>query len=165
MQNALGRAHIWLYRLTGNEEDGRRGRALLTFLRNRIRHEGGAYVWSYWPPLDGPGTSFEDISHGAINVDFMCLGARLGLVFGEEDVVRLRRTLLQKVMISGTPRDTVGGTGTTGRHAGQIGRWLALAEGDREVWERVRGYLDAHRPGPSSTGLLTVAGLLRHRPR
>lgn len=165
MQNALGRSYVWLRRLTGKEEYGRRARALLTFLKNRLRRDGDAYVWSYWPPLDGPGAGFEDISHGAINVDFACLGAGRGWVFEAKDIERLRRTLLGKVMASRIPTDTVGGTGTTGKYAGQIGRWLALAEGDAATWRRIRAYFDVHRPGPTATGLLDLAQLLQRRPR
>jgi len=165
MQNALGRSYVWLSRLTGEKEYARRARALLTFLENRLRRVGDAYVWSYWPPLGGPGTGFEDISHGAINVDFACLGADRGWVFTAKDVERLRRTLLGKVLAKKTPADTVGGTGTTGRYAGQIGRWLSLAEGHPAAWKRIRAWFDAHRPGPTSTGLLDVAQLLRYRPR
>ena len=61
--------------------------------------------------------------------------------------------------------DDVGGKGTTGRYAPQIGRWLALAEGDPEVWRRVKAYFDRSRPQPTPTGLLSVANLLRRRPR
>ena len=63
------------------------------------------------------------------------------------------------------PSDNVAGTGRTGRYAGQIGRWLALAEGDRETWERIRAWFDDHRPQPGGTGLLSFASLLRYRPR
>ena len=101
----------------------------------------------------------------AISVDCFCLGAKRKWVFQKNDVERLRRTLLTKVMAGDTPADTVDGKGTTGKYASQIGRGLALAEGDPAVWNRVRAFFENQRPGDAPTGLLSLAELLRYRPR
>jgi hypothetical protein len=159
-QNALGRSYVWLYRLTGEEEYRRRAKALLRYFKNRLRRDGGAYVWSY-----SGDAGFEDVSHAAINVDFACLGASCGWVFDARDRKRLRATLLDRVMKAGDPADTVGGGDAGGRYGRQVGRWLALAEGDAEVWNRVRGYFERHRPTTRASDLLVLAQLLRYRPR
>ena len=114
-QNALARAWIWLADATGDGKYVDRTRLLARFFKNRIRTTGeGAYVWEYWPPLDGPGTKFEDISHAAVNADFMVLCAERGIVFNAADLVRLEKTFLTCVLIAPDKlADTLeGGSGT-----------------------------------------------------
>ena len=69
-------------------------------------------VWAYWPPLEGPGDGFEDISHATINVDFMVLCFEHGIVFTREDLARLENTLLKRVLLADDRVcDTMGGGG------------------------------------------------------
>lgn len=111
MQNALARAWLAIDDATGKSHYRERARRLAQFMKNRMRTlEDGAAVWAYWPPLDGPGDSFEDISHASINVDFMVQCYEHGLVFTKEDLERVRNTLLQRVIQPDhRVTDTVGG--------------------------------------------------------
>jgi hypothetical protein len=138
-QNAPARAWIRIDDATGKNAHRERIQRLAHFLKNRLRTtEDGAYVWDYWAPLDGPGTGFEDISHAAINADFMVLCYERGIVFTQEDIARLERTLLTKVILGDDAiADNVGNTAGTNSFATQVLRWGRLARHSRAVCERL----------------------------
>ncbi|MBN1492468.1 MAG: hypothetical protein JXA69_21325 [Phycisphaerae bacterium] len=138
-QNALGCAWLFIDDATGKPQHRERIRRLAWFLKNRLRKaDDGAYLWAYWPPLDGVGQGFEDISHAAINVDFIVLCAERDIVFTGEDLVRLEKTLLAHVIRpDGSVANTVGGTGDPKNLAGQVLRWGRLATYCRGARERL----------------------------
>ena len=147
--NALGRALLSISRWPDAPAwAGERAKKLLRFFKSRLTYNRAtdSYDWSY---RAGRGRG-EDISHAAINVDFAALGARLGLVFDARDMVRFANTFLQA-------KDTVSGTGTTGRYAAQRPRWLALTRWDRRVYKSVAA---RYKPVPKSPTSLLATGLL-----
>lgn len=139
MQNALARAWLAIDDATGTPKYRERATRLAQFLKNRLRPmDDGAYVWAYWPPLEGPAESYEDISHAAINVDFMVRCYEHNLVFRSEDLARLEKTLLTRVLVADDRiSDTVGGGEkfNTYRSAGL--RWSRLARHSAAVRERL----------------------------
>lgn len=138
MQNALARAWIYIDDATGKPDHRDRIERLARFFKNRIREEpDGSLTWEYRPPLDGPGTKFEDISHGAINADFMVICCERGIVFGEQDLAGLTRTLLNRVIRSdGSIANNVGGSGSN-QYAAQVLRWGRLSLHNEAVRERL----------------------------
>jgi len=138
-QNAPARAWIRIDDATGKNAHRERVERLANFLKNRLRTtEDGAYVWDYWPPLDGPGKGFEDISHASINADFMVLCYEHGVVFTRGDIARLEKTLLTKVILSDDAvADNVGNTGGTNRFGAQVFHWGRLAKHSEAVRDRL----------------------------
>jgi len=128
MQNALARAWLAIDDATKTPKHRERVTRLARFLKNRLRPmDDGSYVWAYWPPLNGAGDSFEDISHAAINVDFMVLCYEHSIVFTRDDLARLEKTLLQRVLVADDRiSDTVGGGDKFNLYAASVLRWGRL---------------------------------------
>jgi hypothetical protein len=114
----------------------------------------GSYVWAYWPPLEGAADSFEDISHAAINVDFMVLCSEHGIVFTREDLARLEKTLLQRVLLADDRiSDTVGGGGSFNKHLPAVLQWGRLGRHFPEVRDRLIQFSRVPGLGRESTAL------------
>lgn len=155
MQNALARAWLAIDDATQTPKHRERVTRLAQFMKNRLRPtDDGAYVWAYWPPLDGKADSFEDISHASINVDFMVLGYEHGIVFTREDLTRIEKTLFKNVLLADDRvSDTVGGGSkfNTYRHA--VLRWGRLGRHFPDVRERLLQYSRLPDLGRESTAL------------
>ena len=128
MQNALARAWLAIDDAAGTPKHRERVSRLARFLKNRLRPmDDGTYVWAYWPPLEGKVDSFEDISHAAINVDFMVLCHEHGIVFTRDDLTRIERTLLKRVLLADDRvSDTVGGGDKFNKYRQAVLRWGRL---------------------------------------
>jgi len=128
MQNALARAWLAIDDATRTPKHRERVTQLARFLKNRLRPmEDGSYVWAYWPPLEGKSESFEDISHAAINIDFMVLCFEHGVVFTQEDIARLEKTLFTRVLLADDRiNDTVGGGNEFNKYRSAVLRWGRL---------------------------------------
>jgi len=142
MQNALARAWLAIDDAKPAPKYRQRVTRLAQFLKNRLRvMDDGAYVWAYWPPLDGAGDSFEDISHAAINVDFMALCSEHGIVFTRADLARLEKTFFQRVLIADDRiSDTVGGGGKFNTYSSSVLRWGRLGRHFPTVRERLTAF-------------------------
>ncbi|MGQ9651575.1 MAG: hypothetical protein ACUVXJ_15820 [Phycisphaerae bacterium] len=129
MQNALARAWIYIDDATGRPDHREHIERLARFFKNRVRVEpDGALAWEYRPPLDGLGTRFEDVSHAAINADFLVLCYERGMVFNKQDIGGLEKTLLSRVIRpDGSVADHIGGQSGLNRHKAQVMRWARLA--------------------------------------
>jgi hypothetical protein len=129
MQNALARAWIYIDDATGKPDHRERIERLARFFKNRLRVESdGALAWEYRPPLDGSGTGFEDVSHAAINADFLVLCYERGIVFDKADITGLEKTLLTRVIRpDGSVANHVGGGTSVNTHKAQVMRWARLA--------------------------------------
>ncbi len=141
-QNTLARAWLYLADATGDAKYLDRARKVAAFFRNRIRTEpDGAYVWEYWPPLDGAGVKFEDVSHAAINADYLARCAERGLVFGAADRVRLEKTLLTRVLVGANGvANTLAGGEASDRYPYAPFAWACLARDSVAVRERLMAY-------------------------
>ncbi|MCX4239675.1 hypothetical protein [Paraliomyxa miuraensis] len=167
--NALGRVHVLLAELAPGGDDEAKAIALASRMQSMITVGGdGAYLWNYWGgPYAGNG---EDVSHAAINADFMALCAAHGLVFDEADVRGLATTFMERVYVNdGTFSDWVGGGSTNDPgYRPQVGRWLALSRARTGVYTAVRDLYDADYPSGgigSGSLLLGWALLAEHEPR
>jgi hypothetical protein len=129
MQNALARAWLAIADATGSAAYRERVTRLANFFRHRMRTEkDGCATWSYWPPLNGANDTCEDISHAAINVDFMVLCHEHGIVFSREDLERVALTLRQHVLLADDRiGDHLGVNRKFNTHRDAILRWGRLA--------------------------------------
>jgi hypothetical protein len=155
MQNALARAWLAIGDATKTPKHRERVTCLAQFLKNRLRLAAdGAYVWAYWPPLEGPVETFEDISHASINVDFMVLCYEHGIVFTREDLARLEKTLLQHVLLADDRvSDTVGGGNRVNTHRPAVLRWGRLGRHSPAVRDRLTQFTQLPDLGRESTAL------------
>jgi predicted neuraminidase len=140
MQNALAAAWLAIDDATKTPKHRPQVERLARFMKNRLRPMGdGSYTWAYWPPLEGPETSSEDISHAAWNADFMVRCFEHELVFDRADLARLERTLSVRVLLADDRIcDTVGGEGKCNTYRSAVLRWARLARHFPAVRERLQ---------------------------
>jgi hypothetical protein len=155
MQNALARAWLAVDDATHTPKYRERVTRLAQFLKNRLRPmDDGSYVWAYWPPLEGKVETFEDISHAAINVDFMVLCYEHGIVFTRDDMARLEKTLFKRVLLADDRvSDTVGGGDKFNKHGPAVLRWGRLGRHFPEVRERLIQFSRVPDLGRETTAL------------
>lgn len=98
--NLLGLTFVELYRVTGERRYKERASQLARFFRNRMWERGdGALIWEYWPKpetavgADNVPREAEDITHAYINMRFALEAFKSDLVFTEEDMLALGKTL------------------------------------------------------------------------
>lgn len=163
-QNAPARVWIRLAQLTGEKRYVERATRLARFMKNRLRvGTDGAYEWGYWPGLEGPDTAFEDVSHAAINADFLVVCHERKIVFEKADVDRVARTFLARVMVGpATVSDTLSGKGKTNTYAYAPFSWGRLALQGLEVRDRLMAYARyrANQGEPSDSELVGFAHLI-----
>lgn len=165
---AMGRALVELYRATGVDSYLTRARKLGALFSSELRDDvSGAYVWDYWwgrghdgwaaaqsPSVNTPVyrgyRAPEDVSHGAISVDFVNLMAGMSAGFDDADRVRFANTFHSNMTgADGGLSWYVTGTGRAGGWSVAAGDWLGLAGVSRDV------FLTAER---TLTTLLTDKG-------
>lgn len=139
--HALGRSIVELWLITRDPKWRLRAEKLAENFQ-LTRTDRGTFVW---PDLrDRPDAPVEDISHGAISVDFACLAARAGIVFIGRDMLTLARTFTQKVYDGDSGFAwKVDGSGRAAEHGLEwtAGRWLDLSAWDPAVFDLGRKHL------------------------
>lgn len=178
---ALGLTYAELAGATGETEYADRVKALAAMFASQLSTDAdGAYVWPYWPkfglmykgfsktgsPADdvsmytpaygsstGGAMQIEDLSHGAIDVEFAVLAYQKGLYYSDDDMARFARTytanlatVADGVHTTYTRVDGSGGLATEGQYS-QAPRWMPVAEWDVAVFEHAKGVFDDHDPG------------------
>lgn len=149
MQNALARAWLAIDDATGEPKHRERTARLAQFLKNRLRStDDGAYVWAYWPPLEGDDPSFEDVSHASISADFMALCRERDIVFNDEDLARVEKTFLNRVLPpDNRVNNTLAGGDQFDRYRSAAWNWGRLAQRSSKVRERLIQF-DRQDPAP-----------------
>ncbi|MFI7064308.1 twin-arginine translocation signal domain-containing protein [Kribbella sp. NPDC050124] len=178
----LGQTLVELALATGDREYRRKVAALAKMFAGQLAVDAGdAYQWRYWPmggkvydgfvktgspdtdisiftPSGGPARQFEDISHGAIDVEFAVRAFRARLGFTGADMARLARTYTQNVAATdpdGHPaiHTTVAGT-TLGAAsvAHQAPRWMQATPWDPAVHTHCLALYDRYQPTPERDG-------------
>ncbi len=163
---ALGRVELILADVTGNRTYLDRPRQMASYMIANMRHNeaGDLYTWEYW---FGQGGS-EDISHGAIELEFLIMASERGLL----DPVHLRRlanTYLKRIWQVPLVLDgkhilafRVDGSDHPDYDYARISRgWILLAPYNPSVYEFQRTALGVlhEKSGiyPSSVSLLGLA--------
>ncbi|MCP4808764.1 MAG: hypothetical protein GY913_16055 [Proteobacteria bacterium] len=162
--NAMGRALLSLYDVTGDAAYLDKATGLASRFRGDILFSDDAAYWNYWGgTYSGNG---EDISHAAINADFVAMAAQRGVVFSDADAEAVAETFVGTVAVSDTEfTDFMGGSATNGSsYRPQIGRWLALTPWRPGVYTLIYDAFRDDYPGSSSgaTSLLAWGLLSEH---
>jgi hypothetical protein len=149
-----------LYRLTGKKEYLERSTRMVNLFKNRLKYvaENDTYIWNYWfepmttvgwTPADNisynvmvfaPAARVEDVSHASLNATMMTAAYRMGIGFDQKDMKRFANTLLKNVLNEERTanRRTVDGKGEYPAYFAALHNWLALAEGDPQVYHALR---------------------------
>lgn len=163
MSTSPARAWIYIDDASGTCEYGDQTARIAHFFKNRLKQTpGGAYQWAYWPKHDNPGEGAEDISHAAINADFMMLCADRGIVFGEQVFKGLSRTVLERIIRSdGTVADHIDGSDDPMHdYARYLLRWGRLARHCPQVRDALLTFYQAGTFDNGETDLLGIAYLV-----
>ncbi|GAA1596864.1 MULTISPECIES: hypothetical protein [Kribbella] len=178
----LGQTLVELALVTGDPAYRAKAAAMGRMLAAQLTADSGdAYVWHYWPtgghiydgfaktgdpetdvsiftPSGGPARQFEDISHGAIDVEFAVRAFRAKLAFTGRDMERIARTFTRNVAATdadGLPaiHTTVGG-GTLGGPsvAAQAPRWMQVTPWDPRVHAHCLALYNRNQPTPERDG-------------
>ncbi|WUJ69781.1 hypothetical protein OG809_32365 [Kribbella soli] len=178
----LGQTLVELALATRDREYRRKVAAMGRMLAGQFTVDAGdAYLWHYWPtggriydgfvktgdpdtdvsvftPSGGPARQFEDVSHGAIDVEFAVRAFRAGLAFTAQDMGRIARTFTQNVVTTdadGLPviHTTVAGT-TVGAPsvAQQAPRWMQANAWDPQVHAQCLALYNRYQPTPERDG-------------
>jgi hypothetical protein len=142
MMNAMGLLHLALSQATGDPTHADRARRLANHFHAALTTAAnGAYAWNYRDDrYVAPG---EDVSHGALNVDFAVRAAESNVVFGAADLAHFAKTFTENVYVdSATSYRNVGG-GSLNIYQEQLPRWSLLAHQDPSIHAANRNYLPA----------------------
>lgn len=189
---ALGQTYAELAAATGDPfYRDRATRMARTFARELKVDADDAYVWTYWPtfgrvysgfaktddvseytPSSNPGQGIEDLSHGAIDVEFAAAAFRNHLFYKGQDMARFARTYSKNLATTGgdgipTAFQRVNGTGST-TSAGQYlqaPRWMAVAQWDDAVFSHSRSIYDARAVEPQLGSYLGCVAYLNWHAR
>jgi hypothetical protein len=179
---ALGQTLVELALITGNRGYRRKVVELAAMFSAQLALDaGGAYRWHYWPaggliyegfaktgspetdvslftPSVAGAKQFEDISHGAIDVEFAVRAHSARLAFSAEDMVRIAKTYTQNVATTdaaGVPgiHTTVAATGTgVASVAHQAPRWMQATLWDPGVHAHTLALYNRFEPTPERDG-------------
>lgn len=134
--SALGITELKLYDILGDEEYLKRPRAMANLFKRNLTIKYGAYVWTYAVP---PSTylSIEDISHGAIDLEFAILAYKHNLVFNRTDMERFVNTYLKFVWrgFNAKPKLSTYVDGrVTSDYSGISRNWVLLSSFEPRIW-------------------------------
>ncbi len=170
--NYLGRhtaSQLALVRLTGKPEYRERAERMARLFKNRLKLDAtrDLYTWNYWyepvtttgwtpansPSLNIPNyppvAAVEDISHGVLDIAMVVSAHAAGVVFDETDVRRCANTLLTHVLnpTRTSVRRRVDGQGPDyPNYLPALAGWLALSDGNPEVYREIRRTAEAAAP-------------------
>jgi len=155
--SAIGRAQWLAWQVTRDTTHRDRARAIGRYIKARmITGLDAAYYWTYWLPelpskepvfrtaIDG-----EDTAHATLTLALPLALADAGQIFGEADLLRFSRTVLKGF---GRRADGVLFGNITGDPAsdpasiGYVAWWLALADREPEVAERIVPFYLEYKP-------------------
>ena len=106
-----------------------------------LDEDNNAYRWHYWDWIEygEPGNSgWEDTSHAALTMSLAVVAARRGLIFTDEDMVRIANTWL-KVMWNQDEEKPLMAAAVDGREPHKfpalLNWWSELSQWDRQVYD------------------------------
>lgn len=178
----LGQTLVELAMVTGDRGYRRKVSALAKmFSRQLSADDGGAYTWHYWPagglvydgfaktgspetdvseftPAVAGAKQFEDVSHGALDVEFAVRAHRARLGFNGADMARIAKTFTQNVATTdadGRPAihtTVAGGTIGAASVAHQAPRWMQATPWDPGVHRHCLALYNRYQPTPERDG-------------
>jgi hypothetical protein len=137
----IGRLILLLYQVTGKNEYFIKAKGLaVTLQRNLTLTKNNSYVWGYRPDLSKT-RRIEDISHGAIDVDFVIKASKNNIIFNNDDLKRFANTIIHTYQNN---RFSVFVDGTNDRkgndYSNAAARWLDLCTVNCKVYAVVNEY-------------------------
>ncbi|NUQ61510.1 MAG: hypothetical protein HUU20_03415 [Pirellulales bacterium] len=139
---ALARAWLVLKDLEGAHPlMARRAEQMVRYFRSHLELDetNNAYRWHYWDWTEygRPGSSgYEDTSHASLSMSLAVAAARRGVVFTEEDMVRIANTWL-KLMWNRDEEKPAMAASVDGKgphtFSPLMARWSELSQWDRKV--------------------------------
>ncbi len=151
--NSMGRSLLRLWLVTGEQEYFDKVEKLaLRFEANIIQAEGGGYYWPYYP--DEQTDNGEDICHAGSELRFAVELYHQGIVFDDEDMRQVARTLTDWVSLD--DRTLTHNLHTESEAAEDyyncVYNWLPLTPWDTRIWTIVRNHFDVSFPADSIDG-------------
>lgn len=142
---AMGTTLIQMYLATGDDKYIEKAKALAVYFRSGLKHQADtdAYVWNFASYYPGP----EDISHGAIEVNFAYLCYKRGLVFTQEDMQRFANTVAKVFYLGNdgfSPKVDGRRVPDTLKFHMQIGRWIELSEFNPFIYKIVKNHFKTY---------------------
>lgn len=175
----MGRALLELSRLTGDITLKTRAEMIARhFQRGLTLTYARGYVWPYWwgrgftgwnaltsPSVNTPVypgyRAFEDIGHGAFDLDFVADAVDAGVVFDRSDVARIANTVLITMRNGDDFHNRVDGRSIGGMTQNRLraARWIRLARVSRDASEALAPIIRSEAATGLATGTLlyTVA--------
>jgi hypothetical protein len=140
---ALGRVIMKLYQITGKDSYYSKNMALALYFKNNLHQTtDGKYIWGYRLDIKKY-PLIEDISHGAIDVDFAVQSSKISNIFTEEDLMKFARTLIAThkngkffMLVDGKDNEK-----NKTDFSEASGRWLELSAVDCQVYKIVYDYM------------------------
>lgn len=144
--------------MTKNQTYRERAISIAEHIEKGVSRVDGAWVWKYWDWVEDK--QIEDISHGAMVVEFVQEMYHFGLYFKSTDIDGLVKTFNKKVFLSsdhvnakldGTLKivDDVATANDETVTKEVANRWTSLAPADRSIVEKARAVL---KPTPIGDG-------------
>ena len=166
-QLAAGRTMLMLCQLSKKSPFCDKSEALAKHFKNRIILEtNGSYVWKYWyGDVLKVYPVIEDVSHGAIDIDFAILAYRNGIVFDKNDLERFVKTYTKNISRQEGIANSVNGREglVETSYEPVVGLWMELAEYDCTVWHDFRLILEENEISSSDTvAMLGIAKLAKY---
>lgn len=165
MQLAAGRSMIIICRLLDDDSFCQKAFGLAKHFKSNLKlYNNGSYVWQYWY---GEGLDIynapEDISHGAIDIDFAILAYKSNIVFNQLDIFRFIQTYNLNISQNGVISFSVDGIGQSRPVIKEsIGRWLEIAQYDCKVWHDFLNLLDSEQHSNHPQVMLGIAKALKY---
>lgn len=146
-QTALGRCLLLLYILTNDKNYLEKAEGIARYFKNNLVLEDGRYIWGYRADIKKY-LQVEDISHGAIDLEFAVLAFKTGIVFNYNDMLKFANTFKKLQKNDGFYKFLNATDGKTenpyvnapGDQSDAVGRWLDLSEFDCGVYNSVKSY-------------------------
>lgn len=181
--HALGATFAELTRVVDNTQYRSNVEAMLRSLRASLQVQDEAYIWPYWPvhshiyngfsreddvstytPFYGAVRSWEDISHGAITLEFIQATHDAGIADLSQDRELFATTFMQNVV---NEADSVwfrvnGEVEALPAQAVQSARWLMLADLEPEIHDQVLRVYEAEPLEPSQGSHALGIAYLNH---
>ncbi len=132
-QNAMGRMLLLLFDLTDKSTYLHHVTRLANFQLVNLNQNNGAYVWKYAPKGGHNYGPVEDVSHGAIDVDFAWMCYTRNIAFTQSDMQAFVKTLKVCTKTDGYSKTVDGNGGADAKTSFQMGRWGHLGYIDQSV--------------------------------
>ncbi|MFH1754314.1 MAG: VCBS repeat-containing protein, partial [Candidatus Latescibacterota bacterium] len=165
-QSAMGRTLLMMYKATGHPDYLYKVIELARFFKDGLQLVGDTYVWEW----GGDFTGIEDISHGALSVDFAHLCWQNGIVFNDLDMLRFAATFLENIYLEPLSfSERVSSLiGEVNKYIYHTPRWLHLSDFNPDIYHIVEDFyferaLVPNWPGQDAAYFLGYANLARYQ--